>query len=234
MNFEELRKFLEAQKDGKSYLEALDAHLESLTNAAKADKATIKKLTDEAKENKAKLEAATGKIEKFADALGVQEDSETLDDDIAAALKNKGGNGDPSLQRKIDRLTKQLTDKTKELTDQLNTERSKRHDAMITSALVKELTDANASDPAVLVDLFRKSVRVNEDDTLTFGENGTIKDGVAAWLKDHPKFVNNDQKPGAGGAGGGGGGGDKLIDLAKTLGKSAANPKDDPAESYFK
>lgn len=235
---DELRKFLEKQKDGKGYLETLDAHLKSLADATKADKATIKKLQDEAKANKEKLDAASSKIEKFADALGVSEDSDTLDDDIAAALKTKGGNGDPSLQRKVDRLTRQLADKTKELTDQLNSERSKRHEAMITSALVKELTDAKAIEPATLVDMFRKNIRVNDDDTLTYGENGTIKDGVTAWLKDHPRFVNNDQKAGAGGAGGSGSGGgdsdDKFIAMAKSLGAANKPPKDDPAAQFFK
>lgn len=233
---DELRKFLESQKDGKTYLEKLDAYLEGLANTAKADKATIKKLQDEAKANKSKLELATAKIEKFADALGVSEESETLDDDIASALKTKGGNGDALLQKKIDRLTKQLADKTKDLTEQLTAERSKRHESMIKSALLSELTAQNAVEPATLIDMFRSSVKVGEDDTLTFGDDGkTVKDGVSAWLQAHPAFVSNKQKAGAGGGRHDSDGtGDKFVDLAKSLGKAASQPKDDPAAEYFK
>ena len=232
---DELRKFLESQKDGKSYLEKLDAYLASLANSSKADKETIKKLQDEAKANKEKLELATNKVEKFADALGVSEDSETLDEDIANVLKSKN-NGDALLQKKVDRLTRQLADKTKDLTDQLNAERNKRHESMIKTALLSELTAQNAVDPNTLVNMFKGDVRVNEDDSMSFGEdNKSIKDGVSAWLQEHPAFVSNKQKAGAGGGNGNSAGGDnKLIDMAKSLGKNAANPTEDPAAVYFK
>lgn len=232
---DELRKFLESQKDGKTYLEKLDAYLASVANATKADKDTIKKLQDEAKENRNKLAVATSKIEKFADALGVSEESETLDDDIASVLKVKDS-GDALLQKKIDRLTKQLADKTKELTDQLTAERGKRHESMIKNALLSELTAQNAVDPTTLVNMFRNDVKVNEDDTLAFGEDGkSVKDGVTAWLQAHPAFVSNKQKAGAGGGNNGATGGDsQLMDMVKALGKTAAVPNEDSASVYFK
>lgn len=231
---DELKKFLESQKD-KKYLETLNAHLESLANGTKADKALIKKLQDESKANKDKLDAVNAKLEKFADALGVSEESETLDDDIANALKNKGGNGDALLQKKVDRLTKQLADKTKDLTEQLNVERGKRHESMIKSALLSELTAQNAVEPATLINMFRNEVKVAEDDTLTFGEdNKSIKDGVSAWLQAHPAFVSNKQKSGAGGGQHDSSTDDKFLDLAKSLGKAASKPKEDPAALYFK
>lgn len=240
MTIQDIIAWIQKQQNGQTYLDALNAHLNSLATATKADKATIKKLQDEAKENKTKLDAANGKVEKFADALGVSEDSDTLDDDIAAALKTKGGAGDPRLQSKVDRLTKQLNDKTKELTDQLNAERAKRHDAMITSTLVKELTDANAMSPATMVDLFRAQVHVGEDDALTFGADGkSIKDGLAAWLKEHPEFVKNVQTGGAGGGTGGSAGGnkdnkdDKFTALAKSLAAENKAPETDPAAAFF-
>lgn len=236
MSIDEIRKFLEKQQDGKGYLEALNDYLNTLATASKADKDNIKKLNEEAKKHKADMAALTGKIEKFADALGVSEESETLDDDIAAALKTKGGTGDAALQKKIDRLTRQLADKTKELTEQLTAERGKRHESMIKNALLSELTAQNAVDPSTLVDMFRGSVKVAEDDTLTFGEDGkSVKDGVSAWLQAHPVFVSNKQKAGAGGGNNSGSGGeDKLVDMAKALGKNAAHPSDDPAAVYFK
>jgi hypothetical protein len=236
MKIEDIKKFIEEQKDGKKYLDALNVHLESLATATKADKDEIKKLKDEAKENKTKIEAINAKVEKFADALGVSEDSETLDDDIAAALKTKGDKADPALQRKIDRLTKQLNDTQKNLTDQLTAERGKRHESMIKNALLSELTAQNAVDPATLVDMFRSGIQVAEDDTMSFTADGkSIKDGVAAWLQAHPVFVANNQKQGAGGAGGGGSDtGNKFVDLAKSLGKSAAGDKEDPSATYFK
>ena len=238
MSIDEIRKFLEKQQDGKGYLDALNDYLNTLATASKADKDTIKKLNDEAKKHKTDMAALTGKVEKFADALGVSEDSETLDDDIAAALKTKGGTGDAALQKKIDRLTRQLADKTKELTEQLTAERGKRHESMIKNALLSELTAQNAVDPATLVDMFRNSVKVGEDDTLTFGDDGkTVKDGVSAWLQAHPVFVSNNQKAGAGGGNNGGAGGNnQLVDMVKSMGKNAAvsNSNDDQAAIYFK
>ena len=241
MTIQEVIAWIQKQQNGQTYLDALNAHLNSLATASKADKATIKKLNDEAKEGKSKLDAANSKIEKFADALGVSEDSETLDDDIAAALKTKGGNGDPALQRKISRLTEQLNAKTQELTDQLNAERAKRHDALVTSALVRELTEANAMDPAALVDMFRAQVHVGENDELTFGaDNKPVKDGLAGWLKEHPSFVKNTQNGGAGGGNGGGNGGgdgnkdDRFTALAKSLAESNKAPESDPAADFFK
>lgn len=232
---DELKKFLESQKD-KTYLETLNAHLEALANATKADKSTIKKLQEEVKANKEKLDVASRKLEKFADALGVSEESETLDEDIVSALKAKGGSGDALLQKKIDRLTKQLADKTKDLTAQLVAERAKRHESMIKSALLSELTAQNAVDPATLIDIFRSSVRVGEDDSLTYGEDGkSVKDGVAEWLNAHPAFVSNKQKAGAGGGQHDSGTGDKFVDMAKSLGKAASQQNTDTAaNNYFK
>ena len=232
---DELKKFLESQKD-KTYLETLNAHLEALANATKADKSTIKKLQEEVKANKEKLDVASRKLEKFADALGVSEESETLDEDIVSALKAKGGSGAALLQKKIDRLTKQLADKTKDLTAQLVAERAKRHESMIKSALLSELTAQNAVDPATLIDIFRNSVRVGEDDSLTYGEDGkSVKDGVAEWLNAHPAFVSNKQKAGAGGGQHDSGTGDKFVDMAKSLGKAASQQNTDTAaNNYFK
>ena len=234
MTIQDVLAWIKKQQEGQTYLDALNAHLESLASAAKGDKDSIKKLQDEAKANKEKLEKANAKVEKFADALGVSEDSETLDDDISNALKAKGGAGDPALQRKIERLQKQLNDKTKELTEQLTAERGKRHDSVIKNALLAELTAQNALEPNTLLEMFRGKVKVNEDDSLLFGENQTVKEGVAAWLKDHPAFVTNKQKPGAGGSSGGGSEDDQFLNIAKNLGKSAKGPENDPAAVYFK
>lgn len=234
MTIQEVIAWVQKQQGGQTYLDALNAHLNSLATASKADKDTIKKLQDEAKENKTKLDNANSKVEKFADALGVSEDSEKLDEDIEAALKAKGVNGDPALQRKVDRLTKQLNDTKNSLTEQLNAERGKRHDSMIKNALLSELTAQNAVDPSTLVDMFRASVKVGEDDSMTFGDK-SVKDGVAEWLKAHPAFVSNKQKGGAGGNGGAGsGGGNEILEAAKSMGKAAAGTKDDAAAMYFK
>ena len=107
---------------------------------------------------------------------------------------------------------------------------------MIKNALLSELTAQNAVDPATLVDMFRTTVKVGDDDSLTFGEDGkSVKDGVSAWLQAHPVFVSNKQKAGAGGGNNSNAGGNnQLIDMAKSLGKNAAIPNDDPAAVYFK
>lgn len=236
MTLDEIRAFVEKQQGGKPYLEALNAYIEAQVNASKKDKDSIKKLSDELKESKEKVGTISAKLEKFSDALGVSEDSETLDEDIENALKSKGDKADPTLQRKIERLTKQLNETKQTMTEQLNAERGKRHEAMIRNALLSELTAQKALDPEALIDIFASKVKVAEDDSMTLGADGkAVKDGISEYLKAHPSLVSNKQNPGAGGAGGGGGdSGDKFIDLAKSLGKSASKPKEDPADNYFK
>lgn len=234
INLDSIREFLGKQENGKQYVEVLNTHIKKLEDDAKESKATIKKLNDEVRESKAKLDTANGKIEKFADALGVSEDSENLEDDIKSAMKTKG-EADPQLQRKIERLQKQLNDKTKELTDQLTAERGKRHESIIRSTLLSELTAQKAIDPSAMVDMLRGGITVGDDDNLTFADGRSVKDGIADYLKAHPVFVKNDQRAGAGGNSGGGGETNANLELAKSLGKAAANAnKQDSSSIYFK
>mgnify|MGYP003586197212 CR=1 FL=1 len=236
MTLEEILAFLKNVKDGEKYATGLDALFKTQETVLTQSKATIAQLQKEAKTHKGSMEGLTAKIEKFADALGISEDDEELDTAIANALKTKGGTGDPALQRKVERLTKQLNETTTKLTEQVTAERGKRHAAMINNALVTALTEQKAVDPTTLVDLFKGNVKVADDDSLTFGEDGkSIKDGIAAWLQAHPTFVTNDQRGGAGGGDKGGGSKDNFVELATELAKGKQQPEgSDPAAAYFK
>ncbi|MEG0798761.1 MAG: hypothetical protein RR384_08245 [Acidaminococcaceae bacterium] len=236
MTLAEILAFLRAAKDGDKYAEGLDKIFKERETILTQNKETITQLQKDAKTHKGVVDGLTAKIEKFADALGVSEEDEDLDTAIETALKSKGGTGDLALQRKVERLTKQLNETTTKLTEQVTSERGKRHAAMVQNALVTALTEQKAVDPTTLVDLFKGSVKVADDDSMTFGEDGkSIKDGVSAWLQAHPTFVSNDQKPGAGGGDNGGGGKDTFAELATSLAKSKQQPEGgDPAAAYFK
>lgn len=236
MTLEEILAFLKTVKDGEKYATGLDALFKTQDNVLTQNKATIAQLQKDAKTHKGSVEGLTAKVEKFADALGISEDDEDLDTAIATALKSKGGSGDPALQRKVERLTKQLNDTTAKLTEQVTAERGKRHAAMINNALVTALTEQKAVDPTTLVDLFKGNIKVADDDSMTFGEDGkSIKDGISAWLQAHPTFVANDQRGGAGGGDTGKVNKDTFVELATDLAKGKQQPEgSDHAAAYFK
>lgn len=186
-NAEILRKFA-ADKDAEITKKVADL------NAAKT------KVKDEAKKAK---ELAT-KMETVYDTLGIEPDTEDIEEAIQAALK--GQSNDPALQKQINKLKSKIADQEKEFNDKFTQERGKRFENMKRAALIEALTANDADDPALLVDLLINKVKVNEEDeTLTFNDdkNSKVGDYVKEFLVAHPKLVANKQNAGAGGVPGG-------------------------------
>lgn len=235
MNLEAILALLGLNKEkGADAQTALKALLDGKDKTVKDLKARVKAETDAAK-------ALKDKIAKLADAIGVDEDAENLDEAIEAALKDAKGKVDPAAAKQLARLQKQLKETTDDLTGKLNAEKGKRHESMIRSALMDELTKQNAVKPQALVDLFKGRVKVDDEDKLVFDEAATLADGLKAYFKDNPELVKVEQKGGPGGAGkpgaGGGSKGDEDENFGQKLAKdySVNNKEVEEAQAaYFK
>jgi hypothetical protein len=143
----------------------------------------------------------------------------------------KGGKGktkdDPEfaeLQRQVSKLTKSMDalKKEKDVADKaVIDEKNKRHAMLTKTELLSQLTEGKAIKPGTLVDILQKFVKVGDDEKLVFvnevGDEVSVKDGVAGWLKANPEFVMNTSNGGAGSNGGPGGGTKTEEEAAKAL-----------------
>jgi hypothetical protein len=143
----------------------------------------------------------------------------------------KGGKGktkdDPEfaeLQRQVSKLTKSMDalKKEKDVADKaVIDEKNKRHAMLTKTELLSQLTEGKAIKPATLVVILQKFVKVGDDEKLVFvnevGDEVSVKDGVAGWLKANPEFVTNTGTGGAGSNGGPGGGTKTEEEAAKAL-----------------
>ncbi|WP_378955389.1 hypothetical protein [Pelosinus sp. sgz500959] len=232
MPLKELLEALGKLQDGQKYVDALNAIIATKDGDLTKAKNDLKTTKAAVKESETKLKTATERLGKLQDHLGIEDDIEDLDTALTelATAKPKGAD-----EKLLKRLQKLENDRKKDKADAdalLATERGKRHDAMKNQAIISALTAGKAIKPEKLIALLQNSVKVNDDDTLTFtDENGSeiaINDGVAAWLKANPEFVSNTQTPGGGSAGGNGSTGGNN-DFAKNL--AAENSKGVEASS---
>ncbi len=166
MNIEEIYAFLNKTHDGGPVAKALEAVIKAKDEDIKAKEKNIRALNTKVKDAEGKVKPLEEKVAVFANVLGVDEDAEDLQAAVADALKAKGGTGDnAAAERKIKRLEKQIAD--------LNTknaeEREKRHRSMVDTALLEALNKNNAIDASTMLPRFRGNVKVNDDETLTYG-----------------------------------------------------------------
>lgn len=225
--------------DGEKLVENLNAIIAVKDGDLTKAKNELKTTKSAVKESETKLKTTTERLTKLQDHLGIDDDTEDLDDALANASKSKSKGGDEALLKRLQKLEK---DRAKDKTDSdalLASERGKRHEAIKSQAIITALTAGKAIKPEKLIALLQNSVKVNEDDTLTFtDENGSelkVDEGIAAWLKTNPEFVSNTQQPGSGSAGGNGGAGGGN-DFAKNLAienSKASEVASKGQETYF-
>lgn len=151
---------------------------------------------------------AQDKSSEILKKLGVNSLEEV--DNLAATLNafKKAGNDPKELATQLTNLANQVQDfKTKfEQSEQKRQEeRTKRINSTIKNQLVAELTKSNAIMPETFAEVLAKNITANDDDSLTYnlGDNkqGTIADGVKAWLEQNPTAVKVDITGGAGSSG---------------------------------
>ena len=217
-----LRKFV-AEKDGEILKKTTDLTVLKAKN--KGDSSKVKELEQ--------------KLEAVYDTLGIDEDTEDIEEAIESALKGKSN--DPALQKQINKLKTKIADQEKDFNAKFTEERNKRFDNMKRSALLEALSANDADDPNLLVDMLLNKIVVNEDDeSMTFNDdkNSKIGDYVKEFLTAHPKLVTNNQNSGAGSLfnGSAKGGKSEETDFAKKLAESN-NANSESAtkalESYF-
>lgn len=176
--------------------------------------------------SKGQFDVIKGNYTKVLKALDLDEDLEDIDTELASlseklqagelASKSKG-----ELENQIATLTKSHTSTVKELTKLANektllestvaTERTKRQTAIKDRTIMSALADNKVIKPKEIAKILAHSVKVNDDDTLTYinakGEEVEFEEGIKSWVTENPEFISNEQNPGSGSGGGAAGGG---------------------------
>lgn len=226
MTLEELLAALAKLPEGTKFAETLKS-LIATKEAEIAQKGTqCKALTKTLKESEEKLRAASERLSKLHDHLGIDEDVEDLDGALADAAKNGKKGSDEALAKRLEKLEKSRK-LDKEAADKLIAEeRSKRHDLLKKQTLLSALTAGNAARADELVGLLSGMVEIGDNDELAFvdekGQSIKVEDGVKGWLAARPEFVKNTQNPGANSGPGGGKGGSDGGELGKSVAAKVA------------
>lgn len=231
MKLEDVLKALEALENGEELINVVKAELNKKNNEAKNLRTRAKTAEDALSEHKKTLAIVLEKmgIEGFdSDEFDLDDALEAYDTAMKAKEGGKGkGKDDPEfaeLQRQVAKLTKTMDTlkKEKEAADKaVLDEQAKRHSMLVQTELLSSLTEGKAIKANVLVDVLKKFIKVGEDEKLVFttdvGDEVSVKDGVAGWLKANPEFVENTSRGGAGSHGGPGGAGKTEEEAAKSM-----------------
>lgn len=237
MTIEELTKALGLE--GEDFKDKVKILSQEFKAKEKEFNELSKKLKDLEKDNetlKASADTNNPIVDKFniaAKAFGFDLEAEDFDkmlDDIKDRLSKEGSNGvtpEDVKQMKRD-LTKANRDlekansNVKELTEQLETEKSIRITSLKRSALKKELEAVNALNPEMFVDLFLNKVEVDKDGSIltmkdAAGNDISVADGIADWAKENTDLVKKTVRGGAGSGGNGNKDNNEVSDFVKSM-----------------
>ena len=185
-------------------LEKLDNGAEMIT----AIKAETNRLNNEAKNHRLNGDKATTKVKELLESLGLEDGDDVVEKakGLKSALDSFAQSGKKpeevakamsDLNKKVEQVTKQLADMTKEK----EVEKTKRIDAMKTSALVDALTKGNAAAPKDMAKLIADRLVVGDDESLMYKNGDTdvsVEDGVKAWLTENSWAVKANVQGGGG------------------------------------
>lgn len=241
-------------EDNKEKVDVLTKEFNEKTKEYNTLSKKIKELEEaqtKSKEAEESFKSISDKFDIVTKAFSLDLEAEDFDkmlDDVKDKLmKENGGGTTPEEFKTLTRdLTKANRDLTKanttikELTDQLEAEKTARINSLKKSAIKKQLESVNALNPEMMVDLFFNKVSVDKDGvTLTMkdaaGNEISIADGIADWAKENKDFIKADVRGGVGSAGGLGGKADNngVSDFMKRLiaEKSAQGGRADSGKS---
>ena len=189
-----------------------------------ASQKAIHKLEDEKKTLNETLEANKQTVERFdilVKAFGVDVNAKDFDEGIEQAkeslIKEAGGSTTPEeikeLKRNLTKATRQVGENAKtikDLTSQLNAEKTMRLSNVKRATIRKALESVHAVKPDMFVDLFFNKTKVEDDGkTCTIvGDDGvelSVADHIADWAKDNEDLIAAQPKGGAGSGGANGG-----------------------------
>lgn len=195
--------------------------LEKVENGAEmiaAIKAETNHLNNEAKKHRQNGDKAASKVKELLESLGLEDGDDVVEK--AKGLKStldsfaQSGKKPEEVAKQITALAKQVETVNKqlaEMTQAKEAERTKRIDAMKTSALVDALTKGNAAAPKDMAKLIADRLVVGDDESLMYKNGDTdvsVEDGVKAWLTENTWAVKANVQGGSGAPGGGAGGND--------------------------
>lgn len=199
MTFEEILKALESLQDGSKYVEGLKKLVADKDNEISKKASDLSTVKIKAKADGEKLKELSTKLEKFYDALGLDDSTDDIEKSIETIMKSKSN--DPALQTQVNKLKAKLATQEQEFNSKLGEEKSKRFEGLKRTALLEALTANDANEPNLLVDMLINKIVINEDDeSMNFNDdkNSKVGDYVKEFLAAHPILIANTQKNGAG------------------------------------
>lgn len=219
MTLEELIKELGLDvEENKEKAETLTKEFNANSKLLNAANKKVKTLEEE----QAKLKEISERFDIVSKAFELNIEAEDFDkmlDDVKDKLVKDAGGGTTPEEIKILRrdFTKAQRDlekantSVKELTEQLDNEKTQRINAVKRDAIQKALVSNRVIKPDQMIDLFFGKVDVDKDgSTLTMkdaaGNEISVTDGIADWAKANPEFVQKETRGGAGSGSGANGG----------------------------
>ena len=233
MTLEELIKALGLEgEENKEKVATITKEFNAITKLLNTANKKVKTLEDE----QAKLKETSEKFDIVSKAFDLNLETEDFDkmlDDVKDKLVKEAGGGTTPEEIKIlkrdftkaQRELEKANTTVKELSDQLESEKTQRINAVKRDAIQKALVSNRIIKPEQMIDLFFGKVDVDKDgSTLTMkdaaGNEISVVDGVADWAKANPEFVQKETRGGAG-SGSGANGGKKddsgVDDFVKTM-----------------
>ena len=202
------------------------AMLEKVENGAEAIttiKSETNRLNNEAKGHRLANEKSTGRIKDLLASLGLEDGDDVLDKvkEMKTTLDGFAHDGKTpddvaKEMAKMAKDIKSVTDQLKDMTAKAEAEKTKRFEAMKTSALVDALTKGNAAAPQAMAKLIADKLAVGDDEKLTYKDGDkdySVDDGVKSWLAANPWAVKATGGQGGGsGSGGSGENNDPFLD----------------------
>ena len=219
MTLEELIKALCLEgEENKEKVATITKEFNAITKLLNTANKKVKTLEDE----QAKLKETSEKFDIVSKAFDLNLETEDFDkmlDDVKDKLVKEAGGGTTPEEIKIlkrdftkaQRELEKANTTVKELSDQLESEKTQRINAVKRDAIQKALVSNRIIKPEQMIDLFFGKVDVDKDgSTLTMkdaaGNEISVVDGIADWAKANPEFVQKETRGGAGSGSGANGG----------------------------
>lgn len=219
MTLEELIKALGLEgEESKEKVAIITKEFNAINKLLNTANKKVKTLEDE----QSKLKETSEKFDIVSKAFDLNLETEDFDkmlDDIKDKLVKEAGGGTTPEEIKIlkrdftkaQRELEKANTTVKELSDQLESEKTQRINAVKRDAIQKALVSNRIIKPEQMIDLFFGKVDVDKDgSTLTMkdaaGNEISVVDGIADWAKANPEFVQKETRGGAGSGSGANGG----------------------------
>lgn len=205
-------KALEASEN-KDELKAVIDGLKAEINKKNSE---AKNLRERYKQSEESGKTVKERLEKLMSLEGIEagddDDLDTVFDEHYAKKKTKDGDDADGSQRKMVELTTQMNKLTRDLDKyrklaedagkRADTERAMRISADRDRQIIDALAKNKAISPAKLAKIVSGSVKMLDDESFAYvtdsGDEVSLDEGIADFLKNNPEFSANEQRGGSG------------------------------------